>query len=405
MTGTSGYARSMPVLGFDPAPGDVGSVNNLARQYTRVAAEVTAVHDQVTGIDLSPWKGRAGDAARARQTALAQALSVAADGATRLGAAASRWSPRLSDFQAEADALERQADGVQATRQYLATKAPAVPALADDLAQSGTELSTIRAKAQQLHKEYLSAAASVMNEFDLAAWWDSTEDIRKYPEGVVAFFDIMTADHWLATLERLAAVPSEWVTKFGDAVSEAGNAMAAGKSPEETTELLLKAAKLGQATGENVDAWYAFAPRWLGKAADGLSTVRGASSALGILGILGDTTDMISPQNKGALGWVDRGVAATNAGFLTADLVGADLVMDMIPGVGEVAIALTGLYLAGDFLYQHCTPFHDVANDVGHATVVAVKDTGHAAAVAATDVGHGASSAWHSVTSSVGSWF
>lgn len=214
----------------------------------------------------------------------------------------------------------------------------------------------------------------------------------------------MTADHWLATLERLAAVPSEWVEKFGDAVAGASAAMADGNSAE-VTELLLKAAKLGEATGGNVDAWFAFAPRWLGKAADGLSALRGASTALGVAGILGDATDMISPQNKGALGWADPGVAATNAGFLTADLVGADLVMDAIPGVGEVAIAATGLYLAGDFLYQHWTPFHDVANDVGHATVTAVEDTGHAAAVTATDIGHAASSTWHSVTSSAGSWF
>ena len=394
----------MPALGFDPAPGDVGSVNNLARQYTQVAAEVTAVHDQVADVDLAPWTGKAGDAVRARQTALAQALAVAADGATRLGAAASYWSPRLSEFQAEADALERQAADVQATHQYLATKAPAAPALAGDLAQSGTALSTIRAKAQQLHQEYLSTAAGIMNQFDLAAWWDSTEDIRKYPEGVLAVLDTMTADHWLATLERVAAVPGEWVKQFGDAVEGASAAIADGKSTE-ATELLLKAAKLGQATGENVDAWYAFAPRWLGKAADGLSAVRGASTALGVLGILGDATDMISPQNKGTLGWVDRGVAATNAGFLTADLIGADLVMDAIPGVGEVAIAVTGLYLAGDFLYQHWTPFRDAANDVGHATVAAVNDTGHATAVAATGIGHAASSAWHSVTSSVGSWF
>jgi hypothetical protein len=384
----------MPALGFDPTPGDVGSVNNLARQYAQVTAEVTAVHDQVAGVDLAAWKGKAGDAVRARRTAIAQALAVAVDDGTRLGAAATRWSSRLSDFQAEADALERQAADADATRQYLVAKAPAVPALTADLAQSETALSTIRAKAQQLHQEYLSAAAVIMKEFDLAAWWDSTEDIRKYPEGVVAFFDLMTADHWLATLERLAAVPSDWVKKFGDAVSEASDAIAAGKSPEETTQLLLKAASLGESTGGKVDAWYAFAPRWLGKAGDGLSAMRGASTALGVLGVLGDATDMISPQNKGALGWVDRGVATANAGFLTADLVGADLVMDAIPGVGEVAIAATGLYLAGDFLYQHWTPFRDVANDVGHAT-----------AVVATDIGHEASSAWHSVMSSVGSWF
>ena len=40
-------------------------------------------------------------------------------------------------------------------------------------------------------------------------------------------------------------------------------------------------------------------------------------------------------------------------------------------GVGEVVIAGTGLYLAGDFLYHHWTPFRNVANDVGHATVKA----------------------------------
>jgi hypothetical protein len=141
-------------------------------------------------------------------------------------------------------------------------------------------------------------------------------------------------------------------------------------------------------------AWYAFAPRSLSKAADSLSGVRGASTALGVIGILGDVNDILSPQDRGAMGWVDRGVAATNAGFLTADLVGADLVMDAIPGVGEVAIAVTGLYLAGDFLYHHRTALHDVADDIGHATVTATDDIGHRAA-----------STWHSITSSVGSWF
>jgi hypothetical protein len=170
--------------------------------------------------------------------------------------------------------------------------------------------------------------------------------------------------------------------------------MAGGASPAEMMDRLIKAAYLGQETGTKVDAWYAFAPRVLDKAADWISGVRGASAALGAVGILGDVTDLLSPQDAGTMGWADRGVAATNAGFLTADLVGADLVMDAIPGVGEVAIAATGLYLAGDFLYHHWTPFHDVARDIGHATVTA-----------ADDIGHEAASAWHTITSPVGSWF
>lgn len=90
-------------------------------------------------------------------------------------------------------------------------------------------------------------------------------------------------------------------------------------------------------------------------------------AGFGALGILGDVNDILSPQDNGNMGWADRGIAATNAGFLTADLVGADLVMDAIPGVGEVAIAATGIYLAGDYLYHRWTPFRDVANDAGHA--------------------------------------
>ena len=53
--------------------------------------------------------------------------------------------------------------------------------------------------------------------------------------------------------------------------------------------------------------------------------------------------------------------------------------MTELPGVGEVALAATGMYLAGDYLYHHWAPFHDVADEVGHATVkVAIRDlSGH----------------------------
>ena len=47
----------------------------------------------------------------------------------------------------------------------------------------------------------------------------------------------------------------------------------------------------------------------------------------------------------------------------------ADMVLAPLPVVGDVALAATGAYLALDWTYQHWTPFRDVANDVGHATV------------------------------------
>ena len=104
---------------------------------------------------------------------------------------------------------------------------------------------------------------------------------------------------------------------------------------------------------------------------------------------------VISPQNHGALGTADRVVGISNGLLITGDLV-----LDGLPGIGEVALAATGAYLAGDYLYQHWTPFRDVANDVGHATVRVADDAGHIA-----------DSAWHKVTSfentltSIGSLF
>jgi hypothetical protein len=76
--------------------------------------------------------------------------------------------------------------------------------------------------------------------------------------------------------------------------------------------------------------------------------------------------------------------------------------MDVIPGVGEVAIAATGVYLAGDFLYHHWTPFHDAADAAGHAIVKTADATDHTVVRAADDIGHAASTAWDST---VGSWF
>jgi hypothetical protein len=48
-------------------------------------------------------------------------------------------------------------------------------------------------------------------------------------------------------------------------------------------------------------------------------------------------------------------------------LIVLNMTLDEIPVVGEVTLAATGVHLAGDYLYDHWTPFRDVANEVGHA--------------------------------------
>jgi hypothetical protein len=181
-------------------------------------------------------------------------------------------------------------------------------------------------------------------------------------------------------------VPAEWVKEVDESIDEINELIRAGKSP---VAALIEAGDLAESTGGKIDAWYAFAPGWLKTAAGGLAEIRGLSYTLSGLGLFADAGTIISPQDKGALGLADRGVAVVNGALITGDLV-----LDALPGVGEVALAATGMYLAGDYLYHHWTPFRDVTDDVGHATV----EVGD-------DIGHRARSAWHSVTSSIGSWF
>jgi hypothetical protein len=391
------YARSLPTLGFDPAPGDVGLTRNLARQHSLVAQEARQALALVERLNLSALQGRAADALRAVQGTFPPALRSTASTAESLQAAASSWANQLSGFQAEADALERQAAAATAQQQALQARQAALPlgsiVLADDLQTASATVNGIHGQAQELHQRYLVAASNTAAGVEEhSGLWGDTEPVRKVLEGVLAPLDIVAADHWVSALEKVASVPSELVKGVGEQVEGIEKLKSAGQP---ITEELITAARLAESSGEKYDAWYAFAPDWLKTAAGSIAEIRGLSYTLSGLGLFADVGTIISPQNRGALGVADRAAGISNGLLITADLI-----LDGLPGIGEVALAATGAYLALDWTYQHWTPFRDVANDVGHATVRA-----------ADDVGQVADSAWHKVTSfentlaSVGSLF
>jgi hypothetical protein len=83
--------------------------------------------------------------------------------------------------------------------------------------------------------------------------------------------------------------------------------------------------------------------------------------------------------------------AAVDTGLITLNAS-----LDWVPVAGEVVMIGTGVYLAGDFLYHHWTPFRDVANAIGHGTVRVVEDIG-------SGVEHGVQSFVNSLTD-WGSW-
>jgi hypothetical protein len=156
------YARSLPALGFDPAPGDVGLTRNLARQHSLIAQEARQVIALVERLNLSPLQGRTADALRTIQATFPPALRSTASAADRLQAAASSWADQLSGFQAEADALERQATAATAHQQALQAQQTTMPpgsvVLTDDLQAAAVTLTSVHSQAQELHQRYLAAA-------------------------------------------------------------------------------------------------------------------------------------------------------------------------------------------------------------------------------------------------------
>jgi hypothetical protein len=129
----------------------------------------------------------------------------------------------------------------------------------------------------------------------------------------------------------------------------------------------------------------------------GANLVRGVALGSDVLGIIGDKYTIAKPEDGGAMGWVDRGVAGVNAGASAVDgtymVLGLlNVTTDEVPILGQVVLIGSGLYLGADYLYHHWTPFRDVANDISHATVVGAEDIGHAAVSGAKD-------AWHGITS------
>jgi hypothetical protein len=112
-------------------------------------------------------------------------------------------------------------------------------------------------------------------------------------------------------------------------------------------------------------------------AARTVSGLKGVGAGLNVLAMIGDGYTLASPENGGAMGWVDRAAAGGNFVFAGWDTLVAVGAVTWIPGVGEAALVGTGLYLAGDYLYHRWKPFTDVCDDVGHATVSVAKGAWH----------------------------
>jgi uncharacterized protein YukE len=362
-----------------PAPpaGDPAALRGYAAELEGCADSFqdlgTATRSVTAGIrDRAQWTGDAADAYTSFCGLVAQPL----------GEAPARLRSIAAALRRHADVLDRAQQRVLAANVVAEQATPeGVPTAAAAAQESG-------GAAQREVDESGKAETGEVEESNAwyAGWWEKAEPLRKVIEGVLAPFDIVAADHWIELLEKAAGVPEEWISDVDKTLGLAKEAFGAGKP---ASNLIINAAHEIESAGNKIDAWEAFSPAWLRAAAGNLAAVRGLSTTLTGLGLVADAGTLISPADRGATGVVDRGAAGLNGTLLVLNLT-----MDEMPGIGQVVMVGTGVYLAGDYLYHHWTPFRNVCDDVGHGTVTAAKDVGHAA-----------SSGWHATTKFVGGLF
>ncbi|MEV7042558.1 putative T7SS-secreted protein [Amycolatopsis sp. NPDC051061] len=104
--------QEFPALGFDPAPGDLDGVTDLAGKYRAVSKDLTEADDALRQIVRKQgiWQGEASEAFTRRIGPLPQYLEGAARSMGEAADALEKWSQDLGDLQKRAADLEARAE-------------------------------------------------------------------------------------------------------------------------------------------------------------------------------------------------------------------------------------------------------------------------------------------------------
>ncbi len=210
--------RSFPALGFDPAPGDAALTQALARRVGVMARELGTAMTELSGAESADWKGQAADAFRAhlREDVL-PLLGKARDSFSGASTALGQWGGQLTGFQADAAALERQAESAQgglqaattALQGYKSTQGTGVPVpgsplagprqarLQDAVSQASAAVAAIQRSAQDLNARYLAAAGRIGAELQNAG------NMAPHPPGLFASLWHDVESNWDTITEAL----------------------------------------------------------------------------------------------------------------------------------------------------------------------------------------------------------
>jgi hypothetical protein len=217
------YSRPLPYLGWDPCPGDVGSVQHLARQYRQCATEVRSIRQQVTGVDLSGWLGRTGEAIGMQRDSIAAALADGAQLVDETGQVVAEWARQLAAFQADADALEQRAETATQDQEFLRQRQAALK-LGDTGPVRYVELDSAQSLLLEIQQRASQLRAGSPNP------WDRTEPVRKILEGLLAPFDMAAGDQQLEFLAEIAESLEKWAGTDNEGIEGIERLLGEGKS-------------------------------------------------------------------------------------------------------------------------------------------------------------------------------
>lgn len=292
-------------------------------------------------------------------------------------------------------------DLISSTQTALKTATPAtLQSIVEQANQQNTHITTTVSQAADTAKGQVGDAT----EEEKGGWTEAMDNntLWKWVEGAHKAFDGVAGDAWMKMLKdggeeyEKAAKTFDGLWKYVGDLAHDADTSGNWDLVEEVYQLARSKSGIDDVSKLGIDG------STLAKMLPGLKI---AGYGLDGIGAVGDVMTLVDPPDKGTMGDIDRGMAVTNMVGMGADLAGetgliaADGTLALVPGVGEVFAAGTGLYLAGDYLYHNWTPFRNVCNDIGHTTAHVADDIGHTASTVAGDVGHAASSAWHSATS------
>jgi uncharacterized protein YukE len=163
-----------PALGFDPAPGDVPTVEGLQHDVQNEAGMLGDVAQHLAGLHADTWTGKASDAFHAEVKTLPDDLGKAAHAYNEVAIALRTYATELANARAEALQLEQQAEQARQVHQaalgqvnQLATAPPG-----ETSAQQSQRVSQLQSAQQQSEilggdlQSILNRAQALMDHLD-----------------------------------------------------------------------------------------------------------------------------------------------------------------------------------------------------------------------------------------------